>query len=332
MANLFVFRMDLVHHQIRGHCPELPRLRLAVCLVAVLPIVAVESKSTRPVEFFFRSTFSSSTLFTGVTTSTTKPIMSMNGRIISVLKPIKKYWNRQIKKRLSFYLNMALQSSKKGFLNASYVSSFTSPCFCCAWLDFWEIGGLKSWCENILKCGRRPPGIWPPFGSQNGLFYPVLVVFDFCVNSRDIATSTTDSEADDPDLIPLPIFLANQRTSSVSLWKYKIHRVRCKCLKRTRPKPRETLCKAFLLKWEMHVFAWTVWDVTFVPFLEDLPMRDSHNQIELGKVAHMCFLKLLRRCTRYHSFYFLTSKVDRRDYLHGNLIPYDLGNVCLRNM
>ena len=132
MANLFVFRMDLVHHQIRGHCPELPRLRLAVCLVAVLPIVAVESKSTRPVEFFFRSTFSSSTLFTGVTTSTTKLIMSMNETHHFCFKTHKKVLESPNKETTFFYLNMALQSSKKGFLNASYVSSFTSPCFCCA--------------------------------------------------------------------------------------------------------------------------------------------------------------------------------------------------------
>ena len=53
---------------------------------------------------------------------------------------------------------MALQSSKKGFLNASYVSSFTSPCFCCAWLDFWEIGGLKSWCEEYSKMWKAASG------------------------------------------------------------------------------------------------------------------------------------------------------------------------------
>ena len=63
--------MLLVHHLHLDHCHEFP-LQLAVCLVAALLSVEVELKLTRLVEFFSRSTFLSLTLFTGVTTSSTK--------------------------------------------------------------------------------------------------------------------------------------------------------------------------------------------------------------------------------------------------------------------
>ena len=184
---------------------------------------------------------------------------------------------------------MALQSSKKGFLNASYVSSFTSPCFCCAWLDFWEIGGLKSWCEEYSKMWKAASGDltsfwqskWSVLSSPRSLRLLCKLQGHCDVHNRFRSwRSRLDTIAHlsrkPKDLLRLPVEKTRYIEYVANVWK-------------GRPKPRETLCKAFLLKWEMHVFAWTVWDVTFVPFLEHLPMRDSHNQIELGKVDTCAF-------------------------------------------
>ena len=59
------------------------------------------------------------------------------------------------------------------------------------------------------------------FRKQNGLFNPFFVVGNRSVNAWSVFLAATDSVTYDPELVPLTLFLTDQRSSSVSLDKNK---------------------------------------------------------------------------------------------------------------